>query len=613
MIHRVHLSLIGTVVATLLCCSPRAAAQVQAGDEVQLSLDGNLSTAYAGSYTDNGPSSHGILFGGLGNLNGSYYSPQFLSFNVAPFYNQSRDSSSFNSFTDSSGVTARANIFGGSQFPGYISYSRTYNSESNYLIPGIANFKTNGNNQALGVGWSFNVKNLPSLTIGYQQGSSDNMLYGAQTESLTNFHSLFGTANYTLDGFHLSGGAHYSNGNSQFPEIVAGQPIEKTSSDTTTYTFNVSRSIALAGSTWVNFTRNTAGYDSPGLSNSQTADIVSGGVSLKPTDKLSTQITADYDDSLAGTLYQQVNSAGVLTPVSIPAGASHPWGLFGQAQYTVFTGLFVAGSVSHRQQLFLGANYDSTAYSGSVNYGHHLLGGQFTTGATVTHSTLANSGESMLGFLSNATYIRQIGRWSMSGSFNYSQYVQTILVAYTTSGYGYSGSVSRRLGRLNWNGSASGSKSLLMQQTGASSFTESYSTGLSGRWFGASAGYSRSSGTGLFTVAGITALPLGVPPGFLPTAVLFGGTTYSAGLGSTPIRGLTVNANWLRSVNTTQSGLFPSNNKTEQANAYLVYRFRQVYFNAGYSRLVQGFSASGLPPAMVSSYYFGISRWFKFL
>lgn len=604
--------LTGLMIAALLCCNPLASGQVQAGSDVVLSMDGNLSTAYAGSFANDGPSSHGVLFGGMGDLNGSYYSPQFLSFTVSPFYNQSRNSSSFNSINDSSGVTARANIFGGSQFPGYISYSRIYNSESNYLIPGINNFKTNGNGQTLGVGWSFNLKNLPTFTLGYQQGSSDNTLYGAQSESITNFHSLLGNATYTIDGFHLSGGVHYSNGNSQFPEIVAGQPIQKATSDTTTYTFNVSRNTFLDGSTWVNFTRNSANYDSAGLSNSQTADIVSGGLSLKPTEKLNTQITADYNDSLAGTLYQLVNSAGVLIPVSIPAGDSHSWGIFGQAQYTVFTGLFVAGSVSHRQQLFLGSNYDSNSYSGSVSYGHRVFGGQFTTSATVNHSSLANRDQSMLGLLTNASYVRQIGGWSVNGSFNYSQNIQTVVVAFTTSGYGYSGSVSRRLGKLNWSGSAAGSKSLLTQQGGTTNFSQNYSTGLSGRWLGVSAGYSKSSGSGLFTVTGITPLPPGVPVGFLPTAVLFNGTTYSLGFGSTAFRGLSINANWLRAVNTTDNGLLSSTNKTEQANAYLIYKFRQLYFNAGYSRLLQGFSASGLPPTMVSSYYFGISRWFKF-
>jgi hypothetical protein len=614
MIQRAHLrltGLIGMAVSALLCCSP-AVGQVQAGSDVVLTANGTVSAGYSGSYASEGPSSHGLLFGGMGDLSGSFYSPQFLSFNVSPFYNQSRDSSSFSSMNDSSGVIARANIFGGSHFPGYFSYSRTYNSESNYLIPGATNFKTNGNNETLGVGWSFNLKNLPALTVGYQQANTDNTLYGAQSDSLTHFRSLFGNANYTIDGFHLNGGVRYSNGNSQFPEIVAGQPIETASSETTTYTFNAARNTVWDGNTWVNFTRNATGYDSPGLSSSQAADIVSGGIALKPTSQLSTQVSADYNDSLAGTLYQQLNSAGVVTPLAIPAGSSHAWGLTGQAQYTIFPGLYVAGGVSHREQLFLGTNYDSTAYSGSVNYGHQVLGGQFTAGGTVTHSSLPNTGQSMLGFLSNATYIRQIGGWNVSGSFNYSQNVQTLLVAYTSSGYGYSTSVSRRLGKLNWSGSAGGSKSLLTDVKGTTNFSQTYSTGLSGRWLGASGGYSKSSGTGLFTGTGITTLPPGVPPQFLPTSVFFGGTTYTVGLGSTPIRGLTVNGNWLRSVNTTENGQLPSNNKTEQTNAYLIYRVRQVYLTAGYSRLMQGFSASGLPPTDVSSYYFGISRWFKF-
>jgi hypothetical protein len=611
MMYKAHLRLIGAAVAAMVCLSPQAAGQVQAGHDVLLNLDGTISAGYSGSNTNEGPSSHGILFGGTGNLGGSYYSPQFLSFDVSPFYNQSRNSSNFDSITDSSGVTARANLFGGSPFPGSITYSRVYNNESNYLIPGIANFKTNGNTQTLGVGWSLNLKGLPSLQAGYQQGSSDTSLYGAQSESLTNFHSVFGNANTSVDGFHLSGGVHYSDGGSQFPEIAAGKPIENASSNSTTYTFNASRSTFFAGSSWVNYTRNIAGFASQGLSSSETADIVSSGLAMKPTARLSVQISGDYNDSLAGTLYQQANSSGVITPVAIPAGTSTSWDLFAQAQYTLFKGMYTGGSVSRRQQLFLGNEYDATAYSGSLSFGHNVLGGQFTSSGSVTYNSLSTHGESMLGFLSNATYIRQIGGWNLSGSFHYSQNVQTILVAFTTSGYGYSTSAGHRIGRLNWTGTAAGSKSLLTQEQGTNTFTQNYSTGLSGRWLGASAGYSRSSGTGLLTGAGITALPTGVPLSFLPTAVLFGGTTYSLGLGSTPIRGLTVNGTWLKSVNTTLDASAPSDNKTEQTSAYLIYRFRKVDFTAGYSRLLQGFSASGVPPALVTSYYFGISRWFK--
>ncbi len=44
----------------------------------------------------------------------------------------------------------------------------------------------------------------------------------------------------------------------------------------------------------------------------------------------------------------------------------------------------------------------------------------------------------------------------------------------------------------------------------------------------------------------------------------------------------------------------------------MTYNVRKLNFNAGYSRLVQGFSLSGTPPATVGSFYVGVSRWFNF-
>jgi len=82
-------------------------------------------------------------------------------------------------------------------------------------------------------------------------------------------------------------------------------------------------------------------------------------------------------------------------------------------------------------------------------------------------------------------------------------------------------------------------------------------------------------------------------------------------VGSTPIRGLIINGSYVNSRGDTINGTLSSNNQTQQAYAYLNYRFRKVYFNAGYSRLLQGFSLTGLTPTIVSTYYFGVSRWFK--
>jgi hypothetical protein len=42
------------------------------------------------------------------------------------------------------------------------------------------------------------------------------------------------------------------------------------------------------------------------------------------------------------------------------------------------------------------------------------------------------------------------------------------------------------------------------------------------------------------------------------------------------------------------------------------YRVRKLNFQAGYLRLVQGFSTSGMPPTLTGSFYVGVSRWFNF-
>lgn len=588
-------------------------AQVQVGSETQLNLDGTVTGGYSGSMTNDGGDSHGFIFGGTGNLTGSYYSPQFLSFDVVPFYNQSRNNSSYQSITDSSGVNAGASIFSGSQFPGYVNYSRIYNGTSdNFVLPGLASYVTSGDTQTFDVGWAAHFKDLPSVSFGYQQGDSNYSLYGTQQQSTDRFHSIFGLANYNVDGFHLSGGIHYSNSDSVYPDILVATAPETSTENITTYNFNMSRAVDRDGNTWFNFTRNTTNYNFDNVSNSATSDILTGGISLRPTKRLFTSLTADYDDNLAASIYQQVTSGGALVPATFNESPSHSWGVIGNAQYSIMAGLYVDGTISHRQQLFEGTSFDSNSYSGSIFYGHNFLGGQLSTSATVTESTYAYNKSSLLGFLSNVTYIRKVGELGLSASCGYSQNTQTILISYTSSGYSCSGSANRRiLGQLYWNAGANVSKSELNQASGYNNTTQAYSMGLSSRWVSLSGGYAKSSGNGLLTGNGVTPLPPGVPPPLVPT-VLYKGTTYSASVASTPISGLTITGSAIWSRNDTSGDLStPSNNNSQQDYVYLTYRIRKIYVNAGYSRLLQGFSANGLPPSLLSTYYIGLSRWFK--
>ena len=147
----------------------------------------------------------------------------FYPLTLTPFYNQSRNDSTFQSITDSSGVTANTTIFGGSKYPGYVNYSKVYNSEGNYFVPGIANYRTNGNGQTLGVGWSATPSSALSLSVGYQHGNNNYSLYGQNGENYSHFQSFFASSNYTLAGFRLGGGFHYTDTSNTFPQILAGQ------------------------------------------------------------------------------------------------------------------------------------------------------------------------------------------------------------------------------------------------------------------------------------------------------------------------------------------------------------------------------------------------------
>ena len=128
-----------------------------------MNLNGTFSAGYNNDTSNFAGSEHSIVFGGNANLSGWYYNPNFLSFNVQPFYNQSRDNSTFQSITASSGVNVSTQIFSGSRYGGSISYSTAFNSSGSFNIPGLANYSTHGNDNTFAVNWGVHLDNLPTL------------------------------------------------------------------------------------------------------------------------------------------------------------------------------------------------------------------------------------------------------------------------------------------------------------------------------------------------------------------------------------------------------------------------------------------------------------------
>jgi len=216
--------------------------------------------------------------------------------------------------------------------------------------------------------------------------------------------------------------------------------------------------------------------------------------------------------------------------------------------------------------------------------------------------------------LGSSSYSRDFGRWKVTVQGNYAENQQTFLIAYTTSSYGYSGTLGRKFGRhSHWSVTGGGTKSGLSNQPGSGNFSQYYSTAFSAKWISASASYARSNGNSILTATGLTPTPVPVSVVTPGAVILYGGRSYSFGFGSTPMRGLTISASYSKAFsNTAADGLSSSNNNNEQLNARIQYLVRKIYFQAGYIKLVQGFSAVGGPPASVSSFYFGLSRWFNF-
>jgi hypothetical protein len=161
------------------------------------------------------------------------------------------------------------------------------------------------------------------------------------------------------------------------------------------------------------------------------------------------------------------------------------------------------------------------------------------------------------------------------------------------------------------NTTAAGGRSGLTAVPDSSSSTESFSASLGRQKFGFGANYSKSDGNSLAAGGGLVTTPL---PPIIPTnlLVLYGGKSYSFSASAAPVRGFTASVSYAKSLSNISNLGVTSFNNYEQDNAYLQYQFRQLGVNGGYTRLVQGFSASGTPPANFSTFFVGIYRWFNF-
>ncbi|HWT65645.1 MAG TPA: hypothetical protein VN151_05990 [Terracidiphilus sp.] len=598
----------GLLAALMFAPGRPASAQLHFGD-LSTTASGNLASGYSATFSNLSNSTHNWSVGGTGTFTGAYYNPNFLTYNATVFLNQSRANSNFQSISSASGVAFASNIFGGSKFPGSVSYSKTYDSDGNYAVPGSANYVTHGNSDTFGITWAENLTDMPSLSVGYQMGSSDYTVYGSTNSGNTNFRSLNVHSGYTLAGFGLTAFFNDGNGHSVLPEVVTGTASGKVSSDNRGFGFNVIHPLPLHGSASASYNHTTWNTSYEGTNTSGTLNLVSALAALHPSQKVTVSFNTNYSDNLAGQLIETIiSSGGVVT--SNAKQTSNSLDVMAVATYTPTIYVQTSGYVERRTQTYESTDYGVTTYGGSASFAHRFLNGSFNSAVSAAANSSDNTGSDSLSFSVNQNYSAEAFGWHITESAGYAQNVQTLLVTYMNSFYNYSFNGRRRWGLFFVGMGASGSRTALTQTAGTGSSGQTYNATFGyGKWLTANGTYSHSSGEAIVTSAGLSGV---TSPTVSSLASLYGGTGYSFGVSSTPIKKLIIGADYGRSNSNTTSSNSSSANESKQFNSLVQYQVRKLYFTSGYARLEQGFSNSGTAPEVVSSYYFGISRWFNF-
>ena len=370
----------------------------------------------------------------------------------------------------------------------------------------------------------------------------------------------------------------------------------------------------MQGAFQVTYSRSDMNSNFDGGSYSGTVDTVGGGASFAPTQKLNVSVNTQYTDNLSGSLYQPLVTSGGAVPASMLSYATDSFTVTGQQTYSIgnfIQNLNLVATETHQEQTILGASFTGNSLSQMVNYGRPVFGGFLNATASISENMFSVALDpTTIGTYENVSYTRGIQGWEVSGSGNYSRSMETALLAYTSSGYGFNASASRKFssGRF-WNVVASGQKVKFDQVNSAASYAQSYSTSFSIKHYGVSGSFSKSSGDTILTPTGLVSAPLPIPAA---DALFLKGDAYSASVFGSPTHGMLVSASYVRAVNDTFGNATASRNSNGQLIIQFQHRLRQLWLQGGYFKLNQAVSVSGQPPVMTGSFYIGISRWFNF-
>ncbi|MBP1624942.1 MAG: hypothetical protein H6Q07_2964 [Acidobacteria bacterium] len=589
----------------VLLCVASANGQVTVGNKLKMLMNGSLGTVYSGNFGNYIGSSHSLGIGLNGTLEGYYYHPQFLSFQVRPYYDRAQSNSESQIITSGTGAEGSVSLFGGSHFPGSISYGRNFDSSSEFRIAGVPSILGDSSGSNFNVSWSALLSGLPSLNASYSMADSTSTLLGTTSQSKSSSRSFNLNSSYALGGFNLYGRLNHYDMEFLSPNFLTPESIGGTSSSTN-YGVTATRNLPLSGSLGLGWSRTT----SESGTSDYTSDSYTASASFAPWRRLSVSQIANYttNDSVA---LARLSGDDTLSPLININSNSNAVYMNTTGTLWVGRGLTVTGYLNHRVRHFQENDLSNTQYGGTVNYqkANNFLGFlRFSIGIVDMATKEGNTG---LGLVGNLGMTRKFGRWETAADVSYSQHTQTLVGFVTTSNYNYGGTLRRKLNEsTHWGASFRESRSGLTMQEGNNNVSDSFTTNLSWNQYSFSGNYSRSKGEALLGADGtLTATPLG--PMISDYFITFDARSYGLYASTQLFRMLTLSGAYTNVSSSTIRKTLGTFNNGDRLAVRLALRMRRLYIQAGFSHAVQESTAVSGGPRVVNSYYVSLSRWFN--
>jgi hypothetical protein len=593
------------VLLALLLCSAAASAQVTVGQNLNMNLNGALGYGYSANFGNLlNSSSHDQGINATGDLNGYYFNPNFISFHVRPYYDRNQSNTEAQNILGSNGIATTASFFGGSHFPGSVSFGKDFSTNNQFLVAGIPTVETRSSNQSFSISWSELLPHWPTLTATYSMGSSTSDLQGLDSHNQSKNLDL--TSTYQLGGWSLHGNWDHNASDFSAPGFIVSEPI--TGSGTgTSYGVAAGHALPLRGSFGVAWSHSK--YEGSGGTD-WSSNYLTASNTFMPWKRVTLYQNANYTTNLIVLLSQTALNGGTaagLQSESDAQGFSYNAG----GSLNVGHGLSVGGQYTYQLQWLLGRQYQASRYGANVNYNYsNRLFGMLYFGLGVI-DTVSQTADYGTGLNATVGMSRRFGRWETSADFNYFQNVQTLGTTQLTSSYMYGGSVKRKISGdlrviLGFRGSHSG----MVTVNGSGNRGESMSGMIHWRRYDVGGSFSQSNGTAVFTSTGVlTPTPIGSL--LTDQFMLFNGHSWSANASTSLYRHLSLAAAYSQFRSETirlNNGLLDRGNRY---NFRTEYRLRKFTLVGGYNRAWQNVSTLPLGPRVVNSYYLSVLRWFN--